>query len=141
MSLYCPLSRKWRAARRPSEYLLLLVRIPREVDVGLHWWVLISNSYLQFDIQWSSLGAFVYLFREFRQSQLIGIPTALLYYDYALTLPDEIMYIWMDKFRLSTGLYILCRYAMVANVLYILARGGRLTSEVRPRCISSSFCE
>ena len=119
--------------RRPSEYF--------EADVGWHRWVLISNSYLQFDIQWSSLGAFSFLFRVFRWNQLIDLLTALLYYDYAMTLPDEIMFIWMDKFRLSTGLYILCRYAMVANVLYILARGGRLTSEVRFWSISLTLCE
>ena len=59
------------------------------------------------------------------------ILAALLYYDYALTFPDEIKYIWKDKFRLSTVLYICCRYAMVANVLYLLAISGKLTSEVR----------
>jgi hypothetical protein len=37
---------------------------------------------------------------------------------------------WTKKslHRLSTILYILCRYAMVANVLYLLAVAGRLGS-------------
>lgn len=99
-----------------------------------------THSYLQFDIQWSSLGTFPcsnrsssmwtdsfnYLF-----DPITIILAALLYYDYALTFPDEIKYIWKDKFRLSTVLYICCRYAMVANVLYLLAISGKLTSEVR----------
>ncbi|KAJ6544530.1 hypothetical protein B0H19DRAFT_956291, partial [Mycena capillaripes] len=50
----------------------------------------------------------------------------LLYYDYALTLPREVQYIWKQKFRLSTALYIGCRYALVANVLYLLAIANKL---------------
>ncbi|THH29049.1 hypothetical protein EUX98_g5149 [Antrodiella citrinella] len=41
----------------------------------------------------------------------------------------EVKYIWKDKFRLSTVLYIFCRYALVANVLYILAISGKLTDK------------
>ncbi|KAJ6549915.1 hypothetical protein B0H19DRAFT_951585, partial [Mycena capillaripes] len=52
--------------------------------------------------------------------------TALLYYDYALTFPSEVQYIWRQKFRLSTALYIGCRYALVANVLYLLAISNKL---------------
>ncbi|KAJ6522041.1 hypothetical protein B0H19DRAFT_947917, partial [Mycena capillaripes] len=48
------------------------------------------------------------------------------YYDYALTLPREVQYIWKQKFRLSTALYIGCRYALVANVLYLLAIANKL---------------
>ncbi|KAL4255636.1 DUF6533 domain-containing protein [Pleurotus pulmonarius] len=50
-----------------------------------------ATHYLQFDIQWSSL--------------------ALLFFDYALTFPAEVKYIWGSKLRLSTFLYIFCRYA------------------------------
>ncbi|KAG9225220.1 hypothetical protein CCMSSC00406_0007051 [Pleurotus cornucopiae] len=65
-----------------------------------------ATHYLQFDIQWSSL--------------------ALLFYDYALTFPLEVKYIWGSKGRVSTVLYIFCRYALVANVLYLLAIANRL---------------
>ncbi|KAM6495285.1 hypothetical protein JOM56_009908 [Amanita muscaria] len=47
--------------------------------------------------------------------------TALLFYDYTLTFPDEMKYIWGSKLSLSTFLYIGCRYALVANVIYMLA--------------------
>ncbi|KIL63831.1 hypothetical protein M378DRAFT_164018 [Amanita muscaria Koide BX008] len=46
---------------------------------------------------------------------------ALLYYDYALTFPDEKAYIWGSRFSLSTFLYIWCRYALVANSIFLLA--------------------
>ncbi|KAF4585119.1 hypothetical protein EYR40_001955 [Pleurotus pulmonarius] len=69
-----------------------------------------ATHYLQFDIQWSSI--------------------ALLFYDYALTFPLEVKYIWGSKVRLSTTLYIFCRYALVANVLYLLAIANRLKQRV-----------
>ncbi|KAF5384655.1 hypothetical protein D9757_007527 [Collybiopsis confluens] len=47
--------------------------------------------------------------------------SALLYYDYALTFDEEVALIWGMKFSSSTLLYIFCRYAMVANLLYLLA--------------------
>ncbi|EGO23213.1 hypothetical protein SERLADRAFT_409612 [Serpula lacrymans var. lacrymans S7.9] len=46
---------------------------------------------------------------------------ALLYYDYYLTFPAEVKYIWGAKFKTSTVLYVCCRYALLANVLYLLA--------------------
>ncbi|KAJ3992495.1 hypothetical protein F5050DRAFT_1811422 [Lentinula boryana] len=46
---------------------------------------------------------------------------AVLYYDYSLTFNEEVEYIWGLKFTSSTLLYILCRYAMIANLLYLLA--------------------
>ncbi|TFK34967.1 hypothetical protein BDQ12DRAFT_688836 [Crucibulum laeve] len=46
---------------------------------------------------------------------------ALLYYDYALTFSYEVRYIWGEKIRLSTFLYIFCRYALIANLVYLLA--------------------
>lgn len=66
----------------------------------------VATHFLQFRIQYASI--------------------ALLYYDYVLTLPMEVKYIWGSKFRLSTVLYLCCRYALVANVLYLLAIAGQL---------------
>ncbi|PBK99098.1 hypothetical protein ARMGADRAFT_919462, partial [Armillaria gallica] len=57
---------------------------------------------------------------------------ALLYYDYALTFPTEVKYVWGSKFRLSTALYICCRYALIANVLYLLAIAKKLGARVLP---------
>jgi len=50
---------------------------------------------------------------------------ALLFYDYTLTLTDEIKYFWFKKFKISTALYIACRYAMVSNVLFTLALANK----------------
>ncbi|KAJ3789805.1 hypothetical protein GGU10DRAFT_26054 [Lentinula aff. detonsa] len=66
-----------------------------------------ATHYLQFDIQWASI--------------------ALIWYDYALTFPMEVEYLWTTKFRLSTFLYILCRYALLANTLYLVDIAGKLT--------------
>lgn len=60
---------------------------------------------------------------------------ALLYYDFVLTLPKEIQYIWSQRFRLSTALYIGCRYALLANVLYLLAIADKLGSMVSPAAL------
>ncbi|PBK86648.1 hypothetical protein ARMGADRAFT_940293, partial [Armillaria gallica] len=68
--------------------------------------------FLQFRIQYSSI--------------------ALLYYDYALTFPMEVKYMWGSKFKLSTVLYICCRYALIANVLYLLAIAKKLGARVLP---------
>ncbi|KAK0497314.1 hypothetical protein EDD18DRAFT_1161578 [Armillaria luteobubalina] len=59
-------------------------------------------------------------------TQFVSFHFPLLYYDYVLTLPMEVKYIWGSKFRLSTVLYLCCRYALVANVLYLLAIAGQL---------------
>lgn len=56
---------------------------------------------------------------------------ALIWYEYALTFSMEVEYIWRTKFQLSTVLYILCQYARVANVLYLLSIGGKLAGKVR----------
>ncbi|KAJ7479446.1 hypothetical protein B0H11DRAFT_2027464 [Mycena galericulata] len=69
-----------------------------------------STHFLQFRLQYSSL--------------------ALLYYDFALTFPKEVKYMWGQRFRLSTAFYIGCRYALVANVLYLLAVAHKLGSTV-----------
>jgi len=47
--------------------------------------------------------------------------SALLYYDYFLTFPAEVKYIWSRRFTVSTILYICCRYALLANLLFLLA--------------------
>ncbi|KAI0692515.1 hypothetical protein BC835DRAFT_51760 [Cytidiella melzeri] len=67
---------------------------------------------------------------HFLQFRIQYASIALLYWDYVLTLRHEIQYLWTKKsmYRLSTGLYIFCRYALVANVLYLLAVAGKLGS-------------
>ena len=57
---------------------------------------------------------------------------ALLYYDYSLTLADERKLIWSQTLGVTTVLYVLCRYALVANVLYLLAISHQI-DEVRNR--------
>ncbi|PAV19252.1 hypothetical protein PNOK_0418500 [Pyrrhoderma noxium] len=47
-----------------------------------------STHYLKYKIQWSSI--------------------ALIYYDYAIRLPDEVQHIWKRKFGLTTLFYFLC---------------------------------
>ncbi|KAF8069927.1 hypothetical protein FPV67DRAFT_1485467 [Lyophyllum atratum] len=69
-----------------------------------------SIRFLQFCIQWSSI--------------------ALLYYDYVLTFGMEVKYIWKERFRISTILYICCRYALVANVVYLLTISNKITGKV-----------
>lgn len=66
-----------------------------------------ATHFLRFRIQYSSI--------------------ALIYYDYLLTFPLEVKYIWRKRFRISTLLYIFCRYALVANVVYLLAIAGKLS--------------
>lgn len=55
---------------------------------------------------------------------------ALVYWDYVLTLRNEIQYMWTKQsvHRLSTLLYICCRYALLANILYLLAISNKLGS-------------
>ncbi|THU97779.1 hypothetical protein K435DRAFT_838458 [Dendrothele bispora CBS 962.96] len=67
-----------------------------------------TKHYVQYDITWASI--------------------ALLYYDYALTFAMEVKYIWGRPKVLTSGtvLYVLCRYALVANVLYLLGMSDKL---------------
>jgi len=65
-----------------------------------------ATQVVQFSIQFSSL--------------------ALLYYDYGLTWTREVKYFWTKKFTLSTLLYFACRYALVANIVYLLVIAGKL---------------
>ncbi|KAJ3895216.1 hypothetical protein GG344DRAFT_86044 [Lentinula edodes] len=46
---------------------------------------------------------------------------ALIWYDWVLMFPMEVKYIWGSRIRVSTIVYILCHYALLANVLYLLA--------------------
>ncbi|TFK35294.1 hypothetical protein BDQ12DRAFT_655661 [Crucibulum laeve] len=46
---------------------------------------------------------------------------ALIYYDYILTFDDEVRYMWQKKFRRTTLAYIFCRFAMIGNIIYMLA--------------------
>ncbi|KAH6884658.1 hypothetical protein BKA70DRAFT_1339471 [Coprinopsis sp. MPI-PUGE-AT-0042] len=46
---------------------------------------------------------------------------SLLYFDYILSLKDEIQYVWHQRWRLTTLFYIFCRYSLISNVLYVLA--------------------
>ncbi|KAF8991219.1 hypothetical protein BDQ17DRAFT_1370997, partial [Cyathus striatus] len=58
---------------------------------------------------------------EFVHKSIQCSSIALLYYDYSLTFNKEIQFIWNEKLRLSTVLYFLCRYAMISNIIYIIA--------------------
>ncbi|KAJ3760223.1 hypothetical protein EV360DRAFT_40232, partial [Lentinula raphanica] len=66
--------------------------------------------YLQYDVTWASI--------------------ALLYYDWALTFPDEVEYIWKAGIAFPTVLYVFCRYALLANVMYLLEISNLLGSRV-----------
>ncbi|KAF8993131.1 hypothetical protein BDQ17DRAFT_160132 [Cyathus striatus] len=82
--------------------MLIFARLPTAMTK------LTTSQFIQFCLQYSSL--------------------ALLYYDYFLTLGREIKYIWLGKIRLSTLLYVFCRYAMVANVIFALVLAKKLPS-------------
>ncbi|KIM38898.1 hypothetical protein M413DRAFT_75596 [Hebeloma cylindrosporum] len=62
----------------------------------------------------------------FYESLSLFTSIALLWYDYAITWTREVQYFWTKRFTLSTALYILCRYGMVASVVYTLALAGKL---------------
>ena len=67
-----------------------------------------------------------------------GYAAALLYYDYVLTFRSEFNYLWRGGIlKVSTLLYALCRYALVANVLYLLAISNHLGDAARVRPVSS----
>jgi len=75
---------------------------------------------------------------QFVRNNLQFASIALLYYDYALTWTREVKYFWFRKPTLSTVLYICCRYAMAANVIYVLAVSGLIDNcEVAYRLCSS----
>ena len=82
-------------------------------------------SIIKFSIQYASVGSSFAHLLEWWHVGLITVK-ALLYYDYSLTWTREVKYFWRRKFTLSTALYIACRYALVANVIYTLAISNRL---------------
>lgn len=90
------------------------------------------NSFIQFRIQYASIGIYTFPTSPPRiiSDTNIALPfdVALLYWDYMLTFQDETKYIWSkhSMFKISTLLYICCRYALVANILYLLAVAGKL---------------
>lgn len=91
--------------------------------------IIFNYRRLQFGTQWSSIGGSLHV----QNPRNISLwepdisPTALIYYDYALTFPDEVKYIWSQKIlKPSVLLYVLCRYALPANILYLLAIGHKL---------------
>jgi hypothetical protein len=57
--------------------------------------------------------------------------SALIYYDYALTFGWEIRYIWGQRFRPSTLLYICTRYSLFANVLFLVSIIDKTSPQVR----------
>ena len=77
---------------------------------------------MRFSIQYSTIGG---LPVTFTATILITL-VALLWYDYAVTWTREVQYFWTKRFTLSTALYVLCRYGMVANILYTLALADKL---------------
>ncbi|KAJ3801736.1 hypothetical protein GGU11DRAFT_768102 [Lentinula aff. detonsa] len=74
----------------------------------------VNTHYLQYDITWASI--------------------VLLYYDWLLTIPEEVEYIWKARLSLSTVFYIFCRYALLANVLYLLEISNLLGSSLSLSC-------
>ncbi|KAJ3745724.1 hypothetical protein DFH05DRAFT_1395725 [Lentinula detonsa] len=84
---------------------------------------LYSHSNLQFEIQYASI--------------------VLIWYDWILTLPMEVKYIWGSKIRVSTIIYILCHYALLGNILYLFA----ISHMLKPRAshtyalLCSFFCD
>ncbi|KAI0759360.1 hypothetical protein BC629DRAFT_1657167 [Irpex lacteus] len=70
------------------------------------------------------------MFYSFLQFRIQYASIALVYWDYVLTLRYEIQYMWTKRsvHRLSTLLYICCRYALLANILYLLAISNKLGS-------------
>ncbi|KAJ8095157.1 hypothetical protein PM082_010379 [Marasmius tenuissimus] len=63
---------------------------------------------------------------RFLQNCISWASLALLYYDYALTFSKEVRYIWGKRICLSNVAYVGCRYALVANVLFLLAKSNKL---------------
>ncbi|KAL1726343.1 hypothetical protein EV714DRAFT_255013 [Schizophyllum commune] len=63
------------------------------------------------------------------------ITSTLLYYDYTLTFADEKKLIWGRKLGLTTLLYVLCRYALVANVIYLLA----ISHKIEETCCDAAY--
>jgi len=61
-------------------------------------------------------------------SPQMTMPIAILYYDYVLTFDREVRLIWMRKFSYISVMYFLCRYALLSNLLFLIAMTGYLPS-------------
>ena len=66
-------------------------------------------------------------------SFLLICETALVWFDYILTLRKEIDYVWSRKLRASTIIFALTRYPLLANVLYLFAVTDKLKKVCRLR--------
>ncbi|KAJ3816958.1 hypothetical protein F5880DRAFT_1618748 [Lentinula raphanica] len=77
----------------------------------------VDTHYLQYDVTWASIGNHPFGFKDLLHALNINF-TALLYYDWALTFPDEVEYIWKAGITFPTILYAFCRYALLANVIF-----------------------
>ncbi|KZT04456.1 uncharacterized protein LAESUDRAFT_751099 [Laetiporus sulphureus 93-53] len=56
----------------------------------------------------------------YREIDLYVAATALCCYDYGLTLPDEIQYIWKSKLSSVSALFYAFRYTAVFNVIFVV---------------------
>ncbi|KAJ3839420.1 hypothetical protein F5878DRAFT_660284 [Lentinula raphanica] len=93
--------------------------------------VVSDTHYLQYDVTWASIGNHPSGCKDLLHALNINF-TALLYYDWALTFPDEVEYIWKAGMTFPTILYVFCRYALLANVMYLLEISNLLGSRVSP---------
>ncbi|KAH6899130.1 hypothetical protein BKA70DRAFT_1115612, partial [Coprinopsis sp. MPI-PUGE-AT-0042] len=64
----------------------------------------------------------------------------ILYYDYLLTLPQEIQFMWKGARKTSTILYFFCRYAMVANMMYLVYKTPGVTGLRVRFCFGLTEC-
>lgn len=79
-----------------------------------------QDAFINWGLQWSSIGChYLYLNPCYSDQDY----SAFIYYDYALTFPSEVKYMWRvgSYKKTSTLLYILCRYALLSNVLYSIS--------------------
>lgn len=68
---------------------------------------------------------------------LNAVFAVLLYYDYFLTLDDEVTYFWGRRFNSVTTLFFLNRYlSLFINIPIIVHNFGHLSSKVRLRVTS-----
>ncbi|KAA1474603.1 hypothetical protein DENSPDRAFT_931775 [Dentipellis sp. KUC8613] len=82
-----------------------------------------AKAETQYDLSQSML---LFLISDTFTLAIFSLPFTLVYYDYALTFPAEVKYIWRaTHFRMSTILYFFCRYALLGNVLYLLGIAGK----------------
>lgn len=59
-----------------------------------------------------------------------------IYVSFSLT----VRFIWLSRFRMSTPLYVFCRYGMIANVLYLCNIAGLLGTSVSTTSLLICLC-